>query len=114
MFLHVLALRARLSLLWIPVRVPSVAQGSLASAPGHHDRTISSPASYPTQAMEPPSSEVWCQPAGARKRRGRMLLSGLATRLHHAAPSGSWLQGPGVNLQRATVMKPWKTSSATN
>src|SRR5271157_72514 len=37
-----------------------------------------------------------------------------ATRLQHAAPFGSWLQGPGVNLQRATAMKPWKTSSATN
>jgi hypothetical protein len=38
---------------------------------------IRSPASYPTRAMERPSSEVWCQPAGTRKRRGRMLLSGL-------------------------------------
>src|SRR5271157_4241872 len=37
-----------------------------------------------------------------------------ATRIQHAAPFGSWLQGPGVNLQRATAMKPWKTSSATN
>ena len=37
-----------------------------------------------------------------------------ATGLQHAAPFGSWLQGPGVNLQRATAMKPWKTSFATN
>ena len=37
-----------------------------------------------------------------------------ATNLRFAAPFGSWLQGLGVNLQRATAMKPWKTSSATN
>src|SRR5208337_3730454 len=30
------------------------------------------------------------------------------SRLQHAAPVGSWLQGPGVNLHRATAMKPWK------
>jgi hypothetical protein len=39
---------------------------------------------------------------------------GCATRLQHAAPFGSWLHGPGVDLQRATAMKPWKMSSATN
>ncbi len=38
-----------------------------APAPGHRDGTIRSPASYPTRAMERPSSEVWCRPAGARK-----------------------------------------------
>ena len=37
-----------------------------------------------------------------------------ATRLQHAAPFGSWLQGPEVNLQRATAMKRWKTFLAAN
>jgi len=41
-----------------------------ASAPGHRDGTIRSPASYPTRAMERQSSEVWCQLAGARKSWG--------------------------------------------
>ena len=48
-----------------------------APAPGHRDRTIRPPASHPTRAMECQSSEVWSRPAGARKSRGRMLLSGL-------------------------------------
>gem|GEM_PF-6846230 len=46
-----------------------------APAPGHRDGTTRSPASYPTWAMERQSSVVWCRPAGARKSRGRMLLS---------------------------------------
>ena len=37
-----------------------------------------------------------------------------ATRLQHAAPFGSWLQGPVVKLQRGHGDEPWKTSSATN
>ncbi len=48
-----------------------------AQAQGRRDGTIRSPATYPTRSTERPSSEVWCQPAGARKSRGRMLLSGL-------------------------------------
>src|SRR5208337_1717409 len=48
-----------------------------APAPGHRDGSIRSPASYPTRAMERPSSGVWSRPAGARKSRRRMLLSGL-------------------------------------
>src|SRR5208337_705686 len=48
-----------------------------APAPGRRDGTIRSPASYPARARELQSSEVWCQPAGARKSRGRMPLSGL-------------------------------------
>jgi len=85
--------------------------------------------------MERPSSEVWRQPAGARKSRGRILLSDLgpvpptydlpahsglggtegdnAPRLTLHAPRLQ-LQGPGANLHRATAMKPWKTSCATN
>jgi len=55
-----------------------------ASAPGCLDGTIRSPASYPTRARERQSSEVWCQPAGAGRSRGRMLLSGLGP-----APPGS-------------------------
>jgi len=51
--------------------------GTRQPAPGRPDRTIRSPASYPTRAMERQSSEVWCQPAGAWKSRGRTLLSGL-------------------------------------
>ena len=39
-----------------------------APAPGHRDRTIKSPASYPTRAMERQSSEVWCQPAEGVER----------------------------------------------
>ena len=40
-----------------------------ASAPGHRDGLIRSPASYPTRAIECQSSEVCCRPAGARKGR---------------------------------------------
>jgi hypothetical protein len=57
-------------------RAAAAARSLEAPAPGHRDGTIRSPASYPTRAMERQSSEVWCQPAGARKSRGRMLLSG--------------------------------------
>ena len=68
------------------------------------------------RAMERQSSEVWCQPAGARKRRGRMLLSGLGP-----APPGSNMpphsdlgcRGPERIFDGATAMKPWKTSPAT-
>ncbi len=87
------------------------------SAPGHCEGTIRSPASYPTRAIERQSSEVWCRPSGARKSRGRMLLSGLGT-----APPGSNMpphsglgcKGPERILNGAAAMKPWKTSSATN
>src|SRR5271157_839305 len=99
-----------------------------APAPGHRDGAIRSPVSYPTRATERPSSEVWCQRAGLGRVGGEcsFLAWGLrhqaptfwpgacATRLQHAAPFGSWLQGPGVNRQRATAMKPWQTSCAKN
>jgi len=65
---------------------------------------------YPTRLTWSPQFQagpLWCR-----------RLAALAWGLHHQAPTcrpfGSWLQGPGVNLQRATAMKPWKTSSATN
>ena len=87
------------------------------SAPGHCEGTIRSPASYPTRAIERQSSEVWGRPSGARKSRGRMLLSGLGP-----APPGSNMpphsglgcKGPERILNGAAAMKPWKTSSATN
>ena len=86
-------------------------------APGHRDGTIRSPASYPTRARERQSSEVWCQPGGARKIRRRMLLSGLGP-----APPGSNMpphsglgcEGPERIFAGAAAMKPWNTSSATN
>src|SRR5208337_3051074 len=46
-----------------------------APASGHRDGTIKSSASYPARAMERPSSEVWRQPAGARKSRRRIKLA---------------------------------------
>src|SRR5208282_5961992 len=91
-----------------------------APAPGRRDGTIRSPASYPARARELQSSEVWCQPAGARKSRGRMPLSGLGPApptydlpAHSGlgrtegdnAPRSTphtprlQLQGPGANLQ---------------
>ncbi len=88
-----------------------------APAPGHRDRTIRCPASYPTRARECPSSEVWCQPAGARKSRGRMLLSGLgpAPPDYSMPPySGLGCKGPERIFNGAAAMKRWKRSSATN
>src|SRR5208337_3323445 len=72
-----------------------------APAQGRRDGTIRSPASYPTGAMERPSSEVWCQPAGAPEESGTnapFWPGACATRLQHAAPFGSCLQGSGANL----------------
>ena len=58
--------------------------GTCQPAPDHRDGIIRFPASYPTRARERPSSEVWCQPAGARESHGRIILSGLGP-----APPGS-------------------------
>ncbi len=88
-----------------------------APAAGRRDGTIRSPASYLTRARERPSSEVWRQPAGARKIRGRSLLSGLGP-----APPGSNMpphsglvcKGPERIFTGAAAMKPWETSCATN
>jgi len=88
-----------------------------APAPGRRDGTIRSPASYPTRAMERPSSEVWCQPAGARRSRGRMLLSGLGPApptYDLPAHSGLGCKNPERMLTGAAAMKQWKTSSAAN
>src|SRR5208337_4799299 len=91
--------------------------GTRQPAPSHRDETIRSPASYPRRTMDRPSSEVWCQPAGAQKGRGRMLFSGLGP-----APPGSNMP-PHSGLRRkglerifngAAAMKPWKTYSVTN
>ena len=96
--------------------VPMARQhGTRQPAPGHRDGTIRAPASYPTWARERPSSEVWCQPAGARKSRGRMLDSGLgpAPPCYNMPPhSGLGCKGPEGIFTGAAAMKPWKTSSA--
>jgi len=88
--------------------------GTRQPAPGHRDGTTRSPASYPTRAKDRQSSEVWCRRRGSEESgtNAPFWPGACATRLQHAAPFGSWLQGPGVNLQRATAMKPWKTSFA--
>src|SRR5271157_6455292 len=90
--------------------------GTRQPAPGHRDGTTRSPASYPTRAKDRQSSEVWCRRRGSEESgtNAPFWPGACATRLQHATPFGSWLQGPGVNLHRATAMKPWKTSSATN
>ena len=51
-------------------------RGLEAPVPGRCYGIIRSRASYLTRAVERPSSEVWRQPAGARKSQGCSLLSG--------------------------------------
>ncbi len=99
-----------------PLSSRAAADRSLeAPAPGHRAGTIRSRASNPTRAMERPSSEVWCQPAGAQKSRGRMFLSGLGPAPPGLPPhSGLGCKDPERIFNGAAAMKPWKASSATN
>jgi hypothetical protein len=80
-------------------RTASADRSQEAPAPGCLDGTIRSPASYPTRAIECPSSEFWCRPAGARKSRGPLLVSGLGP----ARPSSNVPPDSGLGCHGPTI-----------
>ena len=97
-------------------RVAAADRSLEAPAAGRRDGTIRSRASYPTgKGASVVKGSVSTRRGSEESGTNAPFWPGAcATRLQHAAPFRSWLQGRGVNLHRATAMKPWKTSSATN